>query len=309
MTTTTTRRATALRRLGLGAAALVLLASGCAGTAPTTDAGAPAEGREAAAPADAQGARTAHDAGEQGDQGDQGEGDQGQGGQGDQDDQGEGDGSGDDASTVPVPAAWEGTLLAERLPEDGDTHYLALQNFYLDDAGATEMTAAEIMGQEFFGSLGADCEGTAVLDGSAASCTFTEDGRDWTAEARIVRTPFDGTGLLILASDGERHELVVPEGAVIGFSGTGSRSLDEVTAEEVEGAAINGVLLASSPEGPLPADVSADCELLDGGEHAICEVTGTPDGAGDGTYLLTSQNRYAGEPGSLGYLVTELPAA
>lgn len=293
MTTTTTRRATVRRQLGIGAAALVLLASGCAGTTPTTDAGAPAEGREAAAPADAQGARTAHDAGEQGDQGDQGE----------------GDGSGDDASTVPVPAAWEGTLLAERLPEDGDTHYLALQNFYLDDAGATEMTAAEIMGQEFFGSLGADCEGTAVLDGSAASCTFTEDGRDWTAEARIVRTPFDGTGLLILASDGERHELVVPEGAVIGFSGTGSRSLDEVTAEEVEGAAINGVLLASSPEGPLPADVSADCELLDGGEHAICEVTGTPDGAGDGTYLLTSQNRYAGEPGSLGYLVTELPAA
>lgn len=305
MTTTTTRRPTVRRRLGLGAAALVLLASGCAGTAPATDAGVPAEGPEAApVAAPAEGGRPANEAGEQSDQVDQGE-----SGQAGQDDQGQDEGAGDAAPTASLPVAWEGTILAERLPEDGDTHYLALQNFYLDDAGATEMTAAEIMGQEFFGSLGADCEGTAVLDGAAATCTFTEDGRDWTAEARIVRTPFDGTGLLILASDGERHELVVPEGAVIGFSGTGSRSLDEVTAEEAEGAATNGVLLASSPEGELPADLSADCEILDGGEHALCAVSGTPDGAGDGTYLLTSQNRYAGEPGSLGYLVTELPAA
>ena len=89
------------------------------------------------------------------------------------------------------------------------------------------------------------------------------------------------------------------------LSPTGVRSADDHLAlEEVEGAMVTAVMMADSPEGPLSEELDARCELRDGGRHALCEIVGTPDGGGDGSWYGTLQPGY----GNYVVLATKLPA-
>ena len=48
-------------------------------------------------------------------------------------------------------------------------------------------------------------------------------------------------------------------------------------------------MLAEAPDGDIPDGVDATCQVLDGGDHLVCDVTGTTDGGGDGTWYGTAQ--------------------
>ena len=234
--------------------------------------------------------------------GDQGQGDEGQGG----DDQGQADDDqGEDApgaSAADLPASWAGTYSAESLPLGSG--YLVVQNLYGEHRGATSMEASDIAGQEFFASSGATCEGAATLAGDTADCVLPDDGRgmgEQTAVVHLVPAASGATSLLVEVdvSDG----LAVAE-APQGIGGLSAAVPSEVTLEEVEGAMVTAVMMADSPEGPLPEELGARCELRDGGRHALCEIVGTPDGGGDGSWYGTLQPGY----GNYVVLATKLPA-
>lgn len=249
--------------------------------------------------------------------GDQGEGDQGQGEK--SDGRGEGDGqgqAGDDqgrsnggqgedapgASAANLPASWAGTYSAESLPLGSG--YLVVQNLYGEHRGATSMEASDIAGQEFFASSGATCEGAAALAGDTADCVLPDDGRgmgEQTAVVHLVPAAFGATSLLVEV--GVTDGLAVAE-APQGIGGLSAAVPSEVTLEEVEGAMVTAVMMADSPEGPLPEELDARCELRDGGRHALCEIVGTPDGGGDGSWYGTLQPGY----GNYVVLATKLPA-
>ncbi|MGP5056827.1 hypothetical protein ACTXJ3_17325 [Brachybacterium paraconglomeratum] len=244
---------------------------------------------------------------------DQGEGDQGQADEGqsgdDQgqgsDDQGEHDGQGEadpGASAANLPASWAGTYSAESLPLGSG--YLVVQNLYGEHRGATSMEASDIAGQEFFASSGATCEGAATLVGDTADCVLPDDGRgmgEQTAVVHLVPAAFGATSLLVEV--GVTDGLAVAE-APQGIGGLSAAVPSEVTLEEVEGAMVTAVMMADSPEGPLPEELDARCELRDGGRHALCEIVGTPDGGGDGSWYGTLQPGY----GTYVVLATKLPA-
>lgn len=254
--------------------------------------------------------------------GDQGEGDQGRTGEnrGEKSDgRGEDDGqgqAGDDqgrsngglgedapgASAADLPASWAGTYSAESLPLGSG--YLVVQNLYGEHRGATSMEASDIAGQEFFASSGATCEGAATLAGDTADCVLPDDGRgmgEQTAVVHLVPAAFGATSLLVEV--GVTDGLDVAE-APQGVGGLSAALPSEVALEEVEGAMVTAVMMADSPEGPLPEELDARCELRDGGRHALCEIVGTPDGGGDGSWYGTLQPGY----GNYVVLATKLPA-
>lgn len=254
-------------------------------------------------------------AGDQG-EGDQGQGDEGQGQKSDgraddggdqgQDDDGQsGDDQGEDApgpSAADLPASWAGTYSAESLPLGSG--YLVVQNLYGEHGGATSMEASDIAGQEFFASSGATCEGAATLAGDTADCVLPGDGRgmgEQTAVVHLVPAAFGATSLLVEV--GVTDGLAVAE-APQGIGGLSAAMPSEVTLEEVEGAMVTAVMMADSPEGPLPEELDARCELRDGGRHALCEIVGTPDGGGDGSWYGTLQPGY----GNYVVIATKLPA-
>lgn len=226
-------------------------------------------------------------------------GDQGEGDQEADDDQGE-DAPG--ASAADLPASWAGTYSAESLPLGSG--YLVVQNLYGEHRGATSMEASDIAGQEFFASSGATCEGAATLAGDIADCVLPDDGRgmgEQTAVVHLVPAASGATSLLVEV--GVTDGLAVAE-APQGIGGLSAAVPSEVTLEEVEGAMVTAVMMADSPEGPLPEELGARCELRDGGRHALCEIVGTPDGGGDGSWYGTLQPGY----GNYVVLATKLPA-
>ena len=239
--------------------------------------------------------------------GEQGEGGQGQDGDGQSgDEQGQGgDYQGEDApgpSAADLPASWAGTYSAESLPLGGG--YLVVQNLYGEHRGATSLEASDIAGQEFFASSGASCEGAATLAGDTADCVLPDDGRgmgEQTAVVHLVPAAFGATSLLVEV--GVTDGLAVAE-APQGIGGLSAAVPSEVTLEEIEGAMVTAVMMADSPEGPLPEELGARCELRDGGRHALCEIIGTPDGGGDGSWYGTLQPGY----GNYVVLATKLPA-
>lgn len=307
-------------RLRGGASLAALLAAGAllAGCGTAVPEAADAEGPEPAAvaiPAPAepeQDGAAADDAagnasgivttgGEQG-EGGQGQADDGQSG----DEQGQGgDYQGEDApgpSAADLPASWAGTYSAESLPLGGG--YLVVQNLYGEHRGATSLEASDIAGQEFFASSGASCEGAATLAGDTADCVLPDDGRgmgEQTAVVHLVPAAFGATSLLVEV--GVTDGLAVAE-APQGIGGLSAAVPSEVTLEEIEGAMVTAVMMADSPEGPLPEELDVRCELRDGGRHALCEIVGTPDGGGDGSWYGTLQPGY----GNYVVLATKLPA-
>ena len=239
--------------------------------------------------------------------GEQGEGGQGQDGDGQSgDEQGQGgDYQGEDApgpSAADLPASWAGTYSAESLPLGGG--YLVVQNLYGEHRGATSLEASDIAGQEFFASSGASCEGAATLAGDTADCVLPDDGRgmgEQTAVVHLVPAAFGATSLLVEV--GVTDGLAVAE-APQGIGGLSAAVPSEVTLEEIEGAMVTAVMMADSPEGPLPEELDVRCELRDGGRHALCEIVGTPDGGGDGSWYGTLQPGY----GNYVVLASKLPA-
>ena len=239
--------------------------------------------------------------------GEQGEGGQGQDGDGQSgDEQGQGgDYQGEDApgpSAADLPASWAGTYSAESLPLGGG--YLVVQNLYGEHRGATSLEASDIAGQEFFASSGASCEGAATLAGDTADCVLPDDGRgmgEQTAVVHLVPAAFGATSLLVEV--GVTDGLAVAE-APQGTGGLSAAVPSEVALEEIEGAMVTAVMMADSPEGPLPEELDVRCELRDGGRHALCEIVGTPDGGGDGSWYGTLQPGY----GNYVVLASKLPA-
>lgn len=227
------------------------------------------------------------------------------GDQGQDDDGQSGDDQGEDApgpSAADLPASWAGTYSAESLPLGSG--YLVVQNLYGEHRGATSMEASDIAGQEFFASSGATCEGAATLAGDTADCVLPDDGRgmgEQTAVVHLVPAAFGATSLLVEV--GVTDGLAVAE-APQGIGGLSAAVPSEVTLEEIEGAMVTAVMMADSPEGPLPEELDARCELRDGGRHALCEIVGTPDGGGDGSWYGTLQPGY----GNYVVLATKLPA-
>lgn len=227
------------------------------------------------------------------------------GDQGQDDDGQSGDDQGEDApgtSATDLPASWAGTYSAESLPLGSG--YLVVQNLYGEHRGATSMEASDIAGQEFFASSGATCEGAATLAGDTADCVLPGDGRgmgEQTAVVHLVPAAFGATSLLVEV--GVTDGLAVAE-APQGIGGLSAAMPSEVTLEEVEGAMVTAVMMADSPEGPLPEELDARCELRDGGRHALCEIVGTPDGGGNGSWYGTLQPGY----GNYVVLATKLPA-
>ncbi|MGP9536453.1 hypothetical protein ACT3SP_00475 [Brachybacterium sp. AOP43-C2-M15] len=209
-----------------------------------------------------------------------------------------------------VPESWSGTYSAESLPERDGMRYVVLQNLYGDQRGATEMTAEELLGTEFLASSGASCEGVASIDGSVAECLLASEGSgvgELAAQVHLVPAAFGSTSLLIeVDADGD-FPLGVAE-APQGIGSPGVSDLGDVTLDLVEGAAITAVMMADAPDGDVPAGLEADCELLDGGEHAVCEITGTPDEGGDGTWYGTAQPGYGGAKRGQVYVFTQMPA-
>ncbi|WP_341853874.1 hypothetical protein [Brachybacterium sp. GPGPB12] len=179
-----------------------------------------------------------------------------------------------------------------------------MQNLYGEHRGATSMEASDIAGQEFFASSGATCEGAATLAGDTADCVLPGDGRgmgEQTAVVHLVPAALGATSLLVEV--GVTDGLAVAE-APQGIGGLSAAMPSEVTLEEVEGAMVTAVMMADSPEGPLPEELDARCEPRDGGRHALCEIVGTPDGGGDGGWYGTLQPGY----GNYVVIATKSPA-
>lgn len=206
-----------------------------------------------------------------------------------------------------IPGQWDGTVSTERFAAESDGSYLAMMNLHGDSA-VTTMSAENIAGTEFLAGADAQCEGEAVLEGAAASCTFTAmDGSSdqQFAQVRLVPTGFGNTALLFGVTDGTGAALAVAPGAAQGLQTLEGRDVSAVTDEDLTGAATSGILLGYRHDGELPADLSVTCEVTDSGEHGLCEVTGTPDGGGDGTWYASAQRGFDGDRAA--YLFTQLP--
>jgi len=125
------------------------------------------------------------------------------------------------------------------------------------------------------------------------------------AQVRMVETGFGSAALLFGVSGEGQAGLEVAPGAEFGFQSIGDQDIASVTAEDLEQAALSGVLMGYRMDGDLPAGIDVSCEVSDGGEHGQCEVTGTPDRGGDGTWYATAQHGYDGDRDA--YLLTRLP--
>ncbi|ATG53502.1 hypothetical protein CFK41_00965 [Brachybacterium ginsengisoli] len=220
---------------------------------------------------------------------------------------GHGNGSGGgDSSDVVIPEGWAGTVSQERFAPEDPAAYLALGNLNGSQA-VTEMSAEGIAGSEFFGGSDARCEGDAVLGGTSATCTFTDtdSGEQRFADVHMVGAGFGSTALLYAVSSTEGVDASVVSDAPFALQTLGQTEPANATAADLEEAVISGVMMGYSEDGELPAELDATCEVTDGGEHALCEVTGTPDGGGDGTWYATAQRGYSGDTDA--YVFTRLP--
>lgn len=206
-----------------------------------------------------------------------------------------------------LPQDWSGTVSTQRFAPEDASAYLAMLTLH-GSQPVTAMSAEGIEGTEFLAGTGATCEGTAELDGSAATCTFAAmDGSDTTqtAQVRMVSTGFDGTALLFGVSGQGAPDLPVAPGAEHALQVTAENDLSQVTDEDLAEDVTSAVMMGHSHDGELPADLTAECEVADGGEHGTCEVTGTPDEGGDGTWYATAQSGFDGDRAA--YLFTRLP--
>lgn len=294
---------TSIRRHGSGLfaiGAVAALAAGCGAVAPTADGTVSGSGdgqsdvRVAAGTNEGQGEQRA-DGGTGGstDGADRDKGSDGQGQDGD-----------DATSGASLPESWAGTVSTERFAPGDTSAYLAMVHLH-GDASVDSMSADQIENTEFLGSFGAQCEGEAVLGGTASSCTFVDAGESMSAQVRMVETGFGNTALMFgVSGEGESDLAVAPE-AEYGLQSIGDQDIAEVTAEDLEGAALSAVMMGYRMDGDLPEGLEVSCEVSDGGEHGVCEVTGTPDGGGDGTWYATAQRGYDGDRDA--YLFTRLP--
>ena len=206
-----------------------------------------------------------------------------------------------------LPGEWSGTVSTQRFAPEDASSYLAMLTLH-GERPTTSMSAEEIEGTEFLAGADAACEGTAELDGSGATCTFAAmDGSKGpqTAQVRMVSTGFDGTALLFGVSGQGAPELPVAPGAEHALQATSADDLSQVTGEDLAEDVTSAVMMGHSHDGELPADLTAECEVTDGGEHGMCEVTGTPDEGGDGTWYATAQSGFDGDRAA--YLFTRLP--
>lgn len=221
-----------------------------------------------------------------------------------------------DSSETPAPGtpapgdealgAWGDTVSTERFAPETDGSYLAMMHLH-GGPRVTEMSADDIAGTEFLAGAEAQCEGEAVLDGAAATCTFIAmdgSGGQQFAQVRLVPTAFGGTALLFGVTDEAGAELDVAE-APQGLQAIEGEDVSAVTEQELADAAISAVMMGSGGDGEPPTDLSVRCEVSDGGEHGLCEVTGTPDGGGDGTWYASAQRGFDGDRAA--YLFTQLP--
>ena len=203
--------------------------------------------------------------------------------------------------------SWGGTVSTERFAPDSDRSYLAMMHLH-GGPRATEMSAEDIAGTEFLGGADARCEGEVVLDGAAATCTFDAmdgAGGEQFAQVRLVPTAFGGTALLFGVTDEAGAELDVAAGAAQGLQTIDGEDVSAVTEQELADAALSAVMMGSGGDGEPPTDLSVTCEVLDGGEHGMCEVAGTPDGDGDGSWYASAQRGFDGDRAA--YLFTQLP--
>lgn len=232
------------------------------------------------------------------------------GGGGDEGDDGGGDGG--DAEFV-LPDSWAGTVSAEGFDAGEGFHFFAQQHLY-DHGEVTEMGALDIQGQEYFGSTDARCSGTAVLDGEAATCVYTGteydgqgEGKQLDVTVRLVPGAFGSSSLIYSVGYDVDTGFAVPAGVPIVLEPIAGQDASSVVQDDLERGAINAIMMSDQADGDIPGDPEADCEILDQGEHAVCTVTGTPDGAADGTWYATAQGPSVKQSDSIDYLFSMLP--
>lgn len=283
---------TTIRRYGAGLftlGAVAALAAGCsAGPAPSAD---PAAGDSPAAPAEqegqapsGQGRSDVHDAAAPAE-----------------------DDGGASSASAEAPGEWDGTVSTERFAPEVEGSYLAMMTLHGDPAIA-EVSAEDIESSEFLAGADAQCESGAALDGDAASCTLTAmdgSGDQQFAQVRLVRAGFGNTALLFGVAGEAGASLAVAPGAAQGLQSLEGEDVSAVTDEELADAATSAVMRGFAHDGELPAELSVTCEVGDGGERGLCEVAGTPDGGGDGTWYASAQHGYDGDRAA--YLFTQLP--
>lgn len=197
-----------------------------------------------------------------------------------------------------VPSTWAGTVLADPGPArtsrtDGTGYYLALPDY----EDRTTLTSRQVEQTEVIGGFVEDdqgytpaCTGTADTGGSMATCTLTGDsGGSHTSEVALVRTAFGHTQILVHVDGEGSGPLTAPVDTPIVLGASEEHHPGNVTADAARDTVIQAVMLAEAPDGDIPGGVDATCQVLDGGDHLVCDVTGTPDGGGDGTWYGTVQ--------------------
>lgn len=219
------------------------------------------------------------------------------GGGGDPTSDADGEGTGDGARwPARLPASWSGTISSEPLEPSGGIAYLVLTPLY-ETYDLTEITAEEIEGSEFVRAQQGSCEGSAVLDGRAASCTLVADPTAGStgdptapAEVRLVHGTYSNPSILTSVDAEGLTELPIAPETPLGLGRVEPYLLEEVTAEDVEGALREGVLEVGIDPVDLPADTAVKCEVVDEGLHALCEITGGIEGGGvEGFWYATAQ--------------------
>ncbi|MGY5765196.1 hypothetical protein ACXET9_08345 [Brachybacterium sp. DNPG3] len=298
-------------------AATALLVAGCGSSgAADDDTGTSASGGDSSQ-SDAGGAGDDQGGDDQGSD-DQGDDDQGGDDQGDDDDQGSGGDDSDDGSgggsEVTLPDDWAGTIAVQPFDAGDGIRFFVQQNLYGVGEGLTEMGALDIQGQEYFGGTDVKCSGTAVLDGEAATCIYTGteydgpgEGEQLDVTVRLVPTAFGSTALIYSIGSGVDTDFTVPAGAAVVIGDAAGADAASVAKDDLESGVLDAILLSDQADGDLPADLAIDCQILDDGAHALCEVTGTADGAGDGSWYATAQGVSQKQTDSVEYAVALLP--
>lgn len=211
----------------------------------------------------------------------------------------------DDPSTssedteVSLPSSWEGTILAEpgtsRTSEsDGASYYEAV----IDREGRTSLTAEQVAQSEFIAGFDdgdqtyvPDCNSSADTEGAMVLCRLTgeDDSVVVTVQVALAPSAF-GKTVVIHHVDGQGPgDFTVPTGTEIVAAASEEDDRASVTEGSAQETVIEAVMLAEHPDGDIPAEVEATCQVLDSGDHLVCDVTGTTDGGGDGTWYGTAQ--------------------
>lgn len=212
-----------------------------------------------------------------------------------------------------LPGDWTGTVSAEQMPETDGVSYFVLQNLYtqLEDRGT--ITAEEIEATEFIS--GGPCEGEASINGGAATCTVNEqDGMGGTTgvqlkvTVRLVPAGFGNSALLMYADADGPTDFTVPADVELGFGRVQTPIPGEVSAQEVAEQLVESVHFAQKGDGPRDPDMTATCEMGEGGITATCQLTGAPDG-GNGTWHAIAQRGAKSDPSDgQWYLFSKVPA-